>query len=267
MPQGRDGFGRAPRLPGWTEAGPAQRIAVPSAQRPQRRKAAFGSSAAQAEFATIGTSLLNGASSGHEIDPVDDRFLTIMMPIRGRMQVRMERRTRMIQAGTALALGPSERWTRVERDDHRGFRAHVAKIPPDAGPVRHALPGHQADPVLATSAAALAGFGALLHYLFSDPASPAPTLIHSPASDLFAALVVEHLRLMFALDGVIGSEGLHLLAGSGATVTAMALDCGFSHLGSFAEAYRAAYGEAPSAKLWRAEGGTGAIRTGGPRSG
>ncbi len=86
-----------------------------------------------------------------------------MMPIRGRMQVRMERRTRMIQAGTALALGPSERWTRVERDDHRGFRAYVVKIPPDSGPVRHALPGHQADPVLATSAAALAGFGALLN--------------------------------------------------------------------------------------------------------
>ncbi|WP_417721986.1 helix-turn-helix domain-containing protein [Salipiger sp.] len=60
---------------------------------------------------------------------------------------------------------------------------------------------------------------------------------------------------------------LHLLTGSGATVIAKVLDCGFSHLGSFAEAYRAAYGEAPSAKLWRAEGGAGAIRKGGPRSG
>ncbi|MFG6564463.1 helix-turn-helix domain-containing protein [Sulfitobacter sp. 1A13421] len=43
-----------------------------------------------------------------------------------------------------------------------------------------------------------------------------------------------------------------LLSGAGGSVTAIALDCGFSHLGRFAQSYRRKYNEAPSATLARA---------------
>jgi hypothetical protein len=152
-----------------------------------------------AEFPEIGTSLLSVTSSGHEIDLADDRYLTIMIPTQGQTHVHMDRRKTVIKEGAALALGPSERWTRVEKDRHRDFRANLAKISLDAPPLRHVLPIVTDDPVLPTSPKALAGFRALMHYLFSDLASPMPTLIHRPASDLFAALVLEHIRLMFLI--------------------------------------------------------------------
>lgn len=277
---------------------------------------------ASADFPGIGTSLISVSSSGHEIDLADTRFLTIMLPTRGRTQVRMENRDRVIHEGTALALGPSERWTRVDKAQHREFRANVAKIALDAEPMRHILPVLSDDPVLPTSPLALAGFRALIQYMFSDLASAVPTLIHRPASDLFAALVTEHIRLLFQVPQIsdpvarrrqavvrraedymaahladpqtvpliaeaVGvsvrqlqdafRQTVHqspwdrltafrmeqarkdLLSGTGGSVTAIAFACGFSHLGRFAQAYRATYGEAPSTTLRRAQ--ASAIRT------
>lgn len=293
---------------------------------------------ASADFPAIGTSLIGVVSSGHEIDLADDRFLTIMMPVRGQTRVRMERQDRIVREGAALALGPSERWTRVDRGPHRDFRANLAKISLDAAPVRHVLPVGTGDPVLPTSPAALAGFRALIQYMFSDLTSAAPTLIYRPASDLFAALVVEHIRLLFQIAPDVAPDiapggspqsalvrraeefmaanlaepltvpliaeaaGVSvrqlqdafrqtlnqtpwdrltvrrldrarqlLLAGPGATVTRIAFDCGFSHLGRFARAYRLTYGEAPSTTLRRARGGRPAthpaIRTNGAQNG
>lgn len=43
----------------------------------------------------------------------------------------------------------------------------------------------------------------------------------------------------------------------GATVTRVAMDCGFFHLGRFAQAYRQAFGESPSATLAQAAGAEG----------
>ncbi|KGM48914.1 AraC family transcriptional regulator [Pseudooceanicola atlanticus] len=267
-----------------------------------------------ADFPDIGTSLLSVTSSGHEIDLADDKYLTVMIPTHGQTHVHMDRRKTVIQEGSALALGPSERWTRVEKGRHRDFRANLAKISLDAAPLRHVLPVVTDDPVLPTAPKALAGFRALMHYLFSDLASPMPTLIHRPASDLFAALVLEHIRMMFqtGMDRIMNEKPQHslvsraeefmvanlgepltvpimaealgvsvrqlqdafrqsvkqspwerltahrldkarrnLLAGGGDTVTAIAFDCGFSHLGRFAQTYRATFGEAPSATLRR----------------
>ncbi len=277
-----------------------------------------------ADFPSIGTSLLNVVSSGHEIDLADDRFLTVMIPTRGRTQVRMERSQRTIQEGAALALGPSERWTRVEKGAHREFRASLAKISLDAVPVRQILPMGEFDPVLPIASSALPGFKALIQYMFSDLASAFPTLIHRPASDLFAALVIEHVRQLFLGDpatdpavrpqtalvrraeefmaanlgdpltvpmiadacGVTARQlqdafrrtvgqtpwerltarrmakaRQGLLLAERDTVTGIAFDCGFSHLGRFAQAYRAEFGEAPSVTLQKAQAKTGAIRT------
>ncbi|MCZ4291468.1 helix-turn-helix domain-containing protein [Hoeflea alexandrii] len=51
-----------------------------------------------------------------------------------------------------------------------------------------------------------------------------------------------------------------LLSGGTASVTGVALGCGFSHLGRFATTYRSTYGEPPSATLARARGASSAIR-------
>ena len=53
-------------------------------------------------FPIIGTSLLSVASSGHEIDLADDKFLTVMLPTRGVTRVRMDRKEQIIGAGAAL---------------------------------------------------------------------------------------------------------------------------------------------------------------------
>lgn len=269
---------------------------------------------ASATFPLIGTSLLSVASSGHEIDLADDSFLTIMLPTRGVSRVRLDRQERVIVGGAALALGPSERWTQVDPQGHRDFRANVAKIDlKRVGPGK-VLPVETTDPVVPTSTAALDGFRGLMRYLFADLASAAPTLVHQPASDLFAALVLEHLRHLLVSDcadtSLDGSQGdlvrraidymaayasdpltvpaiaeavgvstrrlqdafrlttgrtprehlteirlenarTRLIAGAGPSVTAIALDCGFSHLGRFSQTYRSTYGEAPSVTLAR----------------
>ncbi|MBN9888968.1 AraC family transcriptional regulator [Salipiger abyssi] len=283
-----------------------------------------------AAFPDIGTSLLGVTSSGHEIDLADDKYLTVMIPTRGRTHVHMDRRKSVIEEGAALALGPSERWTRVEKGNRRDFRANLVKISLDAAPVRHILPVVAGDPVLPIAPNALAGFKALMDYLFRDLASPMPTLIHRPASDLFAALVLEHIRMLFltGMDEIIDDTPRHalvgraedymvahlgepltvpimaealgvsvrqlqdafrqsvgqspwerltahrldrarrrLLAGGGPSVTAIAFDCGFSHLGRFAQTYRAAFGEAPSTTFRRARAHSNAIRTDATQSG
>lgn len=268
-----------------------------------------------ATFPLIGTSLLSVASSGHDIDLADESFLTIMLPTRGVTRVRMGRRERVIAEGGALALGPSERWTQVDPRGNRDFRANVAKIDLKRGGQGRAFPSVTTDPVVPISTAALEGFRGLMRYLFADLTSPAPTLVHQPASDLFAALVQEHLRHLLASHGadpaLLGSQDdivrraidymaacssdpltipaiaeavgvstrhlqdafrltagrtpwehltgirleharTRLLAAAGPSVTAIAFDCGFSHLGRFSQAYRTTYGEAPSVTLTRA---------------
>ena len=270
---------------------------------------------ASATFPQIGASLLNVVSSGHEIDLADDNFLTIMLPTRGATRVRMDRKERTIEQGAALALGPSERWTQVQRRNHRDFRANVAKIDLKGAGHSKIISTVKADPIFFIEPTALEGVRALISYLFADLASPVPTLMHQPASDLFAALVLEHLRHLLTSGGdepaSDGSEGdlvrrakdyiaafasdpltvpsiaealgvstrrlqdafrltarqtpwehlteirlgnarAQLLAGAGPSVTMIALDCGFSHLGRFSRTYRMTYGEAPSATLTRA---------------
>ncbi|MGI3169923.1 helix-turn-helix domain-containing protein [Pseudooceanicola sp. C21-150M6] len=267
-----------------------------------------------AEFPKIGTSLLSVTSTGHEIDLADNKYLTVMIPTHGQTRVRLDRRTTVIEEGAALALGPSERWTQVEGGRHEDYRANLAKISLDSAPLRHVLPVMKDTPVLPTSPLAVAGFKALIHYLFSDLATSMPTLIHRPASDLFAALVLEHIRMIFMMvedqaacerpqqalvrraeDFMVAhledpltvpiiAEALgvsvrqlqnafrqsvgqspwerltahrldkarrNLLSGAGQTVTAIAFDCGFSHLGRFAQTYRSTFGETPSATLRR----------------
>jgi len=283
-----------------------------------------------AAFPDIGTSLLSVTSSGHEIDLADDKYLTVMIPTQGRTHVHIDRRKSVIEEGAALALGPSERWTRVDKRGHRHFRANLIKISLDAAPVRHILPFVTGDPVLPTAPKSLAGFKALIHYLFSDLASPMPTLVHRPASDLFAALVLEHVRMLFltGMDEIVDDNPQHtlvshaeeymvahlgepltvpiiaealgvsvrrlqdafrqsagqspwerltahrldkarrrLLAGGGTSVTAIALDCGFSHLGRFAQTYQGTFGEAPSATLRRGRMQRSAYRINGTQTG
>lgn len=270
---------------------------------------------ASAAFPGIGTSLLSVISSGHEIDLADDDFLTIMLPTRGVTQVRVDRKGHVVREGEVLALGPSERWTQVDRRGHRNFRANVVKVALEGGAHgERMVPDMAGDPVVPIAPAALEGFRGLLGYLFADLASPVPTLVHQPASDLFAALVGEHLRHLLTAEvtgparerapqdlvrrardymAAFAAEPLtvptiaaalgvsprrlqdafratgqtpwehltairltkaraRLLSGAGGSVTATALDCGFSHLGRFAQCYRRKYNEAPSATLARA---------------
>jgi AraC-like DNA-binding protein len=203
----------------------------------------------------------------------------------------------------------------VDRRGHRDFRANVAKIDLEGAARAKIVPNVSDDPVLPITPDALEGFRGLMRYLFADLSSPVPTLVHQPASDLFAALVLEHLRHLLAavragptLDqsysdlvrraidymaafsadpltvpdiaeavGVstrrlqdafrltrgqtpwehlttirLGNARARLLAGAGPSVTAIAFECGFSHLGRFSQTYRATYGERPSATLARA---------------
>lgn len=276
-----------------------------------------------ATFPLIGTSLLSVASSGHDIDLADDNFLTIMLPTRGVTRVRMDRTERVITEGAALALGPSERWTQVDPRGNRDFRANVAKIDLKRIGQGNVFPVVTTDPLVPISTAALEGFRGLMRYLFTDLSSSVPTLVHQPASDLFAALVLEHLRHLLATDGgdptLDGSQGdlvrraldymtayacdaltvptiaeavgvstrrlqnafrlttgrtpwerlteirlenarTRLLAAAGSSVTAIAFDCGFSHLGRFSQTYRTTYGEAPSVTLTRARDAARAAR-------
>ncbi|GLT08365.1 AraC family transcriptional regulator [Sulfitobacter porphyrae] len=271
---------------------------------------------ASAMFPGMGTSVHGVASSGHEIDLVDDTFLTLMLPLRGVTRVRMERREQVIQEGMALALAPSARWTQVTPRNHRTFRAHLVKIDLGAAPHFRGLQATSGNPIVPTEPMALEGLRSLIRYLFADLSSPHPTLSQQPASDLFAALLKEHLRSVLATDpkapsvkgarsdlvaraleymsahvqdpltvpGIaeaVGAPTRHLqdafrvatgqspwehltamrlerarallLAGAGRSVTAIALDCGFSHLGRFAQAYRAAYHEPPSVTLGRSK--------------
>ncbi|MBN9675425.1 helix-turn-helix domain-containing protein [Salipiger bermudensis] len=276
-----------------------------------------------ATFPLIGTSLLSVASSGHDIDLADDNFLTIMLPTRGVTRVRMDRTQRVITEGGVLALGPSERWTQVDPRGNRDFRANVAKIDLKRVGQGKVFPGVATDPLVPISTAALEGFRGLMRYLFTDLSSPAPTLVHQPASDLFAALVLEHLRHLLASDGAdpardgsqddlvrraldymsayagdpltvrtiadavgvstrrlqdafrlktgrtpwehltgirLENARTRLLAAAGPSVTAIAFDCGFSHLGRFSQTYRNTYGEAPSVTLTRARDAARAAR-------
>ena len=166
-----------------------------------------------ATFPLIGTSLLSVASSGHDIDLADDNFLTIMLPTRGVTRVRMDRKERIIEEGGALALGPSERWTKVDPRGNRDFRANVAKIDLKQVGQSKVFPGVTTDPVVPISTASLEGFRGLMRYLFADLTSAVPTLVHQPASDLFAALVLEHLRHLMESDcaepGTGGIAGRH----------------------------------------------------------
>ncbi len=268
-----------------------------------------------ATFPGLGASLLSVQSSGHEINLEDSRFLTFMMPSAGLTQVRMDRRQHRIGEGQVLALSPCERWTRVERGRNRQFRAHLVKLPlARARREGFCLP-EGGNPVVPTAAEALPGLQALLQYLFADLASPEPTLLRRPASDLFAALVIEHLRLLLTRppelprsepgDAILLRQAeefmrthlgspltvpliaqtcgvsprrlqaafrsrlgqnpwervtalrlqaarAQLLTRPDLTVTEIALDCGFSHLGRFARSYGATFGEPPSATLRRA---------------
>ncbi len=276
-----------------------------------------------ATFPVIGTNLIRAASSGHEIDLTDDSFLTIMLPTRGVTRVRMDRKERIIGEGAALALGPSERWTQVDRREHKDFRANVAKVDLEGAAHAKIVPNVSDDPVLPIAPDALEGFRGLMMYLFADLSSPVPTLVHQPASDLFAALVLEHLRHLLAavragpildrsqgdlvrraIDYMAECSGdpltvgdiaeavgvstrrlqdafrltrgqtpwehlttirlenarARLLAGAGPSVTAIAFDCGFSHLGRFSQTYRATFGERPSATLARAREVTSSAR-------
>lgn len=275
-----------------------------------------------AVFPGIGTSLHGVASSGHEIDLVDETFLTLMLPLRGVTRVRMDRREQAIQEGMALALGPSARWTQVTPRDHRTFRAHLVKIDLGAAPQFRSLRAVSDDPIFPIVPAALEGLRGLIRYIFADLSSQHPTLSQQPASDLFAALLMEHLRSVLAtapgtpavneprkdlvaraleymsahaqdpltvpaIAEAVGvstrrlqdafklvtgqspwdhltamrleSARARLLAGAGPSVTAIALDCGFSHLGRFAQAYRATYHEPPSMTLGRSKREAGDI--------
>ena len=283
-----------------------------------------------AQFPVIGVSLLSVVSSGHEIDLADDAFLTVMLPTRGLAKVRMDRREQAIPEGNALALGPSERWTRVERLAHRDFRANLAKISLKDHQRQGILPKLGENPVVPIASTALAGLRGLMDYLFADLQTSTPTLLHRPASDLFAALVLEHLRCLFAAGSetltadnshhgivrraidymvayssepltvpiIAGATGVsvrqlqdafrltlgqtpwerltahrlenaraQLLSGGKASVTSVALGCGFSHLGRFATTYRSTYGETPSATLARARAASSAIRIGPTQNG
>lgn len=278
-----------------------------------------------AEFPMIGTSLLDVSSSGHDIGLADDNFLTIMLPKRGITRVRIDRDERVIRPREAVALGPSERWTQVDRHGHRDFRANVAKIELNQAWRGKVLSRETTNPVVPISTAALDGFRELMRYLFADLASPVPTLINQPATDLFAALVLEHLRHLLTSDGAeymrnssqesrvrqaldymatysadaltvpeiaeavgvstrqlqdsfrattgrtpwehlteirLFNARTRLLSGSGHSVTAIALDCGFSHLGRFSQTYRSKYGETPSVTLSRVSKAARASRSG-----
>lgn len=267
-----------------------------------------------AEFPEIGISLLSVVSSGHEIDLADENFLTIMLPTKGVTKVRKNKKEHVIGEGYALAFGPSERWTQVDPNGHKDYRANLAKIDLKQPHAAKAASSLAKDPALRMEPSALAGFHGLIRYLFTDLASSYPTLVHRPASDLFAALVQEHLRhllqcnqdvspfegasaaivrrsieymeafssdpltvpkiaesvgvstrrLQDAFRAVLGrspweqlteirlkNARVMLLSGAGSSVTDIAFDCGFSHLGRFSQAYRATYGEAPSMTLAR----------------
>ena len=266
------------------------------------------------EFPEIGTSLLSVVSSGHEINLADENFLTIMLPTQGVTKVRKDKKVHVIGEGFALAFGPSERLTQVDPRGHKDYRANLAKINLKDAHAAKTASSLVMNPVQMMEPSALAGFQGLIQYLFTDLASACPMLVHRPASDLFAALVQEHLRLVlqsnqeislsdassggivrrsieymeaFSSDPltvpkIAGSVGVStrrlqdafriesgrtpweqlteirlrnarvmLLSGAGYSVTDIALDCGFSHLGRFSQAYRVTYGEAPSATLAR----------------
>ncbi|EAU47304.1 AraC family transcriptional regulator [Salipiger bermudensis] len=278
---------------------------------------------ASASFPAIGTSLIDVASSGHEIELADDNFLTIMLPTHGVTRVRMDRKEQIIEENSALGLGPSERWTQVDRLEHRDFRANLAKIDLQHARQTMMIRAFMDDPVVPIASEALAGFRGLMRYLFADLSSPAPTLVQKPASDLFAALVAEHLRHLLAtgrsapmadraqaelvrqavdymaafltepmtMPSIAEAVGVstrrlqdafrlitgqtpwqqltalrlekaraRLLAGAGASVTTIALECGFSHLGRFSQAYRARFHELPSMTLSRAREGQSTLR-------
>lgn len=149
--------------------------------------------------------------------------------------------------GTPLAEGSAQAAARALLDDlflDLLDRAEAVAAPPEPGAidarlVRRAeeiIEARLEDPITVADVAEALGVTARrLQYAFRRVRSESPR-------DTISRLRLERVRARLSRPE------------TGSTVTRIALDCGFAHLGRFARAYAAAFGESPSETLRRARG-------------
>ena len=273
----------------------------------------------RASFDNSSISLLGVTSSGHQIELTDEDSMTLMFPVRGRLEVVHDRRLLVKRDGGLLGFGPSRRQTRVMGEEGDRFAAYMLKAPVRSAPFTLAQPPlgpeASADPLLVTRKGAAAALGELIRYILTDLASETPLLLSDRSAALVEALLIDHVEQLFLdpatarsadqpaaivreaedymrayfpepmrIEDIARALGItprhlqsafrrssgcspwerltairldevrhRLLAGRGeCTVTGVAMDCGFSHLGRFAQTYQSTYRELPSTTLRRA---------------
>lgn len=115
------------------------------------------------------------------------------------------------------------------------------------------LPAGRADAARAVSRA--------IDYIEANSAEPLTLSAVAAAAGLSIRTLQQQFQRRFGAGPMrylrmarLEQARLRLAAGGGLRVTDVALDCGFSHLGEFALAYRERFGEPPSATLRRAGG-------------
>lgn len=265
-------------------------------------------------------SFMNIESSGHEIDVCDDTYLTVMLPVQGKVAVQSGLGQFTADSGGVLTFLPSARKTYVQPSGEGNFKAFLLKVPLTSVSLSMKFNLTRAriihDALLPAQKNSHVALRELINYATTDCASETPVLSSKAAQLSLETLLWEHTRVFLdahTSDGRRGTpsstrsvmraieymhsnfaepltieaiateigvttrglqsafsqvasltpweclttirlQNAHLLLRSdqdGRTVTRIALDSGFSHLGRFSKAYFETFGELPSETLKR----------------
>lgn len=163
-----------------------------------------------------GGNLMRIRSPGHVIDVVDEGSLTVMLPVRGVVDVEADGQHYQAPAGGVLCFGPGRRRTRATAPRTGRFEAFLLKMPIAAmasfgwptGRSAHA----KHESFVPTAADAAPALRHQIAFVFADLSSSLPLLHSQRASALTEALLLEQLRWL------VESESGPCVAGTSAAL-------------------------------------------------
>jgi len=144
-------------------------------------------------------SFMNIESSGHKIDVCDDTYLTVMLPVQGKVAVQSGSEQFSANSGGVLTFLPSARKTIVKPSSEGNFKSYLLKVPLTS--VSQSLKFNLTrasilhDALLPAQKNSHVALRNLINYATTDCASDAPVLTSKAAQLSLETLLWEHTRV------------------------------------------------------------------------